>query len=471
MFNKKRIKKTISYLTFISAFTFIMMTGSIASASEPESAEVQAPTVVKTGWQNEAGSWYYYDNNGQMLSDNWYWLKDFHGNFTWEYLNANGVAIDQIYEENGNVWYSQAGPEAGYMTGWHNANGYTYYYRQSGTRVFGWQFIDGSWRYFRPTGTMVVSSWAWLPVYGGSAYNWKFFDSNGNNIEQFFQENGKTWLSQTGPSKDYFKGWWLDETNGMIYYFRETSGSRVDGWQFIDNDWRFFRVNTGTQAFGFQYIDGNWYYLNTQGGNRVTGLQTIDSNIYLFNTNGAMVKNQFVKLQNGASYYFESDGKAYSGQRMIDGVLVMLDANSGTAQYTDYVWPVPATKKITSYLGWRWGRYHNGIDIDGDTGDRIIATKAGTVHDSGWSNTAGNYVVIRHDNNIYSHYYHLSSIQTYTGAKVSSGQLIGYMGSTGRSTGSHLHFELRSGSQWGTILNPMNYQYLDSNNNTLFTPR
>ncbi len=512
MFYKERIKKLSTYVVALSAFTFIAASGShVAAAEETTSIEqhitaeeaettniaplatqesittedAQAfesiettgkpsknlPPVIKTGWQQESGYWYYYDQNGEKLTDNWYWLQDFQGNYTWEYLNRDGQAIDQIYEDLGYVWYSQAGPTAGYMTGWQEANGYWYYYRDSGTRVYDWQFIDGSWRYFRPTGTMVTSTWAWLPVNGGSSYNWKFFDSEGRNLDQFFNENGKIWLSQTGPSKEYFKGWWVDPTNNMIYYFRETSGSRVDGWQYIDNDWKFFRVNSGTQAFGFQYIDGNWYYLNDDSGSRVTGLKDIDSDLYYFRNNGSMVNNKFVKLNDGSAYYFESDGRAYTGQRVIDGVLVMLDASTGTAQYSDYVWPVPATKSITSYVGWRWGRYHNGIDIDGDTGDRIIATKAGTVHDTGWDNISGYYVIIRHANNVYSHYYHLSSIKTYTGAKVSSGQLVGLMGNTGRSTGSHLHFELRSGGVWGTILNPMNYQYLDSNTNKLFTPR
>ncbi|MGH9177933.1 MAG: murein hydrolase activator EnvC family protein [Acidimicrobiales bacterium] len=109
------------------------------------------------------------------------------------------------------------------------------------------------------------------------------------------------------------------------------------------------------------------------------------------------------------------------------------------------VWPVRGT--VTSGFGQRWGRLHAGIDIGARTGVPIRAAKAGEVIFAGSMSGYGNCVIINHGGGLTTLYAHQSRIGTSDGANVGQGEVIGYVGSTGHSTGPHLHFETRvSGS-------------------------
>lgn len=111
-----------------------------------------------------------------------------------------------------------------------------------------------------------------------------------------------------------------------------------------------------------------------------------------------------------------------------------------------FMWPVPYTHEIVSYYGYRWGRLHSGIDIsdDGIYGQDIVASDGGTVTWSGYDDSGyGYYVVIDHGNGYLSLYGHCSSLAVSEGDKVYKGQTIAYVGSSGDSTGEHLHFEIR----------------------------
>ncbi len=141
----------------------------------------------------------------------------------------------------------------------------------------------------------------------------------------------------------------------------------------------------------------------------------------------------------------------------------------------DFLWPTPTVNRISSYYGARWGRMHNGIDIaDGSCwGDKIVAIADGVVttysnkcrHNYGkkpvrncCGNGYGNYVTINHgtkNGKTYVAYYaHMASITVSLGSKVKKGQIIGYVGSTGRSTGAHLHFGIAVNGGW---VNPMGF--------------
>jgi murein DD-endopeptidase MepM/ murein hydrolase activator NlpD len=109
---------------------------------------------------------------------------------------------------------------------------------------------------------------------------------------------------------------------------------------------------------------------------------------------------------------------------------------------------------VTSGFGQRWGRLHAGLDIAAPEGTPIYAAKAGTVIHAGPQGAYGNLVLVDHGGGLVTAYAHQSRIATSVGASVSQGQLLGYVGNTGRSTGPHLHFETRVN---GSAQNPMNF--------------
>ena len=108
---------------------------------------------------------------------------------------------------------------------------------------------------------------------------------------------------------------------------------------------------------------------------------------------------------------------------------------------TGWIWPT--TGVFSSGYGWRWGRMHKGIDVANNVGTPIYAAKGGQVVTAGWNDGGYGYMVeIRHDDGSLSRYAHNSRILVRPGDLVAQGTMISHMGSTGRSTGPHLHFEI-----------------------------
>ena len=113
------------------------------------------------------------------------------------------------------------------------------------------------------------------------------------------------------------------------------------------------------------------------------------------------------------------------------------------------MWPVPCSTRVTSRFGYRSdpftgaNKYHSGIDIDGfgNDGGAIVAAASGTVVTSSYDAGYGNYVIVDHGG-MQTLYAHMSSRAVSVGQSVTKGQVIGYVGSTGMSTGPHLHFEM-----------------------------
>ena len=121
----------------------------------------------------------------------------------------------------------------------------------------------------------------------------------------------------------------------------------------------------------------------------------------------------------------------------------------------NFAWPAPGGR-ISQY--YHYGHY--GLDIDGDSGDSIVAAAGGTVTFAGWKNNGGGYQVwIAHGSGLYTTYNHMSSVSVGRGQHVSKGQRVGRMGATGFATGSHLHFEVWRGPIWngGKRVNPLAY--------------
>jgi murein DD-endopeptidase MepM/ murein hydrolase activator NlpD len=120
----------------------------------------------------------------------------------------------------------------------------------------------------------------------------------------------------------------------------------------------------------------------------------------------------------------------------------------------NYIWPAAGT--VTSEFGPRWGRMHQGLDIAGPVGTPIVAAADGVVISSGWTDGGyGNLVKIQHPSGSVTFYGHNQSLLVKKGESVKQGQAIAKMGSTGRSTGPHLHFEIRLPKQ-GPV-NPVAY--------------
>ena len=125
-----------------------------------------------------------------------------------------------------------------------------------------------------------------------------------------------------------------------------------------------------------------------------------------------------------------------------------------------FIWPCPSSSRITSSFGDRESptegasSNHKGVDIGASTGSDILAAAGGQVVISTYSYSAGNYIMIDHGGGVSTVYMHCSELLAQAGDEVSQGQVIARVGSTGYSTGPHLHFGIRSG---GSYVNPLSY--------------
>ncbi|HAT02194.1 MAG TPA: peptidase M23 [Oribacterium sp.] len=160
--------------------------------------------------------------------------------------------------------------------------------------------------------------------------------------------------------------------------------------------------------------------------------------------NIAAMEKEIERQEAEARKKAEAEGKTYKTRTLSGGL----------------IWPCPASSRITSTFGSRESptegasSYHKGIDIGAATGSKVIAAASGEVVIATYSASAGNYVMISHGSGVYTVYMHMSSIAVSEGQEVSQGQTIGAVGSTGYSTGSHLHFGVRKN---GSYVDPMSY--------------
>lgn len=138
--------------------------------------------------------------------------------------------------------------------------------------------------------------------------------------------------------------------------------------------------------------------------------------------------------------------------------LVLVGTKKSTASTGSYAWPTKSVY-ITSYYGWRTINgvrgYHYGIDLRASVGTPIYAADGGEVIYCGTASGYGKLIKVRHDNGDVTYYAHLSSYSVSVGTRVYKGQQIAKSGNTGRTTGPHLHFELRKGGT--TRVDPLKY--------------
>ena len=155
----------------------------------------------------------------------------------------------------------------------------------------------------------------------------------------------------------------------------------------------------------------------------------------------------------------QSSGSSASGNSSSSGS----QSSQTTASASGFLWPIASSHRVTSPFGWRThpitGRrnLHGGIDIAAPNGTPIMASKAGVVVISQYGSSYGNYVVISHPDGTRTLYAHMSQRNVSAGDTVRQGQTVGLVGSTGSSTGNHLHFETWTGSSSSSRVNPMQF--------------
>jgi murein DD-endopeptidase MepM/ murein hydrolase activator NlpD len=167
------------------------------------------------------------------------------------------------------------------------------------------------------------------------------------------------------------------------------------------------------------------------------------------------------QLESNEDLYEQSIDDLLKTSAEIESQLQKIQKNS-TVKYVagGFTWPTPGYYRINSPFGYRihpifhTRKLHTGLDIGASYGTAIRATHSGVVAMAGWYGGYGKAVIIDHGNGMASLYGHCSSLNVVVNQKVSAGDIIAYVGSTGNSTGPHLHFEIR---QNGTPVNPFNY--------------
>ena len=176
------------------------------------------------------------------------------------------------------------------------------------------------------------------------------------------------------------------------------------------------------------------------------------------------------QAQKDAQAAIESDEMNYEAvKKQIQKMIAAAAASKPTLSFTGFICPLKSYSRISSEYGWRKNpvsgvnKLHAGIDFAAPAGTPIYAAASGYVQVAGWSSGGyGNYVIIYHgkmsDGNQYSTLYgHMRSVATSAGKYVQQGEIIGYVGSTGNSTGNHLHLEVWKGGSKANAVNPRGY--------------
>ncbi len=186
---------------------------------------------------------------------------------------------------------------------------------------------------------------------------------------------------------------------------------------------------------------------NSSNKDKVNIIEKYETELAEFKTVEDAVSNLYVEPAKKVTVAKTNTVRAGSATNNTSSKVVNIGIN--------FIKPVSGT--ISSRYGSRWGTTHGGIDIAAPYGTPIKAAADGVVSKAGWNNGGYGYlVVVSHGNGVETYYGHCSSIAVAAGQKVSAGQVLSYVGSTGDSSGNHLHFEVRVN---GVRQNPQNYVY------------
>lgn len=165
---------------------------------------------------------------------------------------------------------------------------------------------------------------------------------------------------------------------------------------------------------------------------------------------------QVVAAANGISATSNPPYLVLLGQRIVVACTGTSQAQTAPAPAQASGWTKPVSACISSGFGMRWGAMHWGTDLSANYGVAIRAAAAGTVSTGYQGGGAGNYTMINHGGGVWTVYMHQSRFAV-TSGWVNTGTVIGYVGSTGNSTGAHLHLEVHTGGLWNGRVNPVGF--------------
>jgi murein DD-endopeptidase MepM/ murein hydrolase activator NlpD len=191
---------------------------------------------------------------------------------------------------------------------------------------------------------------------------------------------------------------------------------------------------------------GHYVYLKRNSSlNEVAKIYKVSESILAANNN----HKEFVQ---GEWVYIPME-RGIIGNRVYEEAVIQSDeVTDAYLNAGEFIWPVPAGLIISSGVGIRWGKRHEGIDIPGPLGSSILASAEGIVQYAGDDYKGyGNLIILKHKDGLFSLYAHSKINLVRSGQRVLKGQLIAKLGSTGHSTGPHLHFEIRKN---GRVLDP-----------------
>lgn len=184
---------------------------------------------------------------------------------------------------------------------------------------------------------------------------------------------------------------------------------------------------------------------------------------WIVNSNPEILDNAIKTYSTGESDVIAANGPAYKTKKTVfvpftDSYIAYVKnraaATSSTVGDNEFIWPIADFDRVSSSFGRRWSSFHEGIDIPAGRGIPILASCGGRVTYAGYSGNLGYTLTIEHRDSMFTKYCHASELIVKEGEIVKKGQVIAYVGSSGNSTGNHLHFEVRFGD---FPLNPLDF--------------
>lgn len=382
---------------------------------------VYATENVENGWfynENKDGELYVSDEEGNIVD-----ITGFVDIDSEEYYVDSGRVImsETIVSYDNTYWYIKDGKRDSSKTGFVTYNGEMCYVE------------NGIWDNTK-TGFVTVDNAKWYIKYGKLHKVTTLVNDNGQYL---YVKNGK-WDNST-TLVNYKGTYWYVE-NGYM----KRANTLV---KYGDNYWYVKNGKLCRDTTLVKYGDNYWYVRNGMLCRQTTLVKY--QNSYWFVYRGMLKRVSTIAQYNG-KYYYIYRGKVnnnYTGVITYKGE--KWKVINGIVPKAFYKWPAPGNYEITSPYGKRpvptpgASSYHQGIDIACDYGDPVVACADGIVYSAAYSPWNGNYVFINHGGGVVSLYLHNSEVKVKRGQKVEAGQLIALAGSTGISTGPHLHFGIK----------------------------